>query len=69
MASNQNRKPCKQCGGKPVLKKGGGAKIGQYYMRCNDYNCFGDFGGGVAGLTFYPTKESAEEAWNKQQDA
>lgn len=63
------RRKCKHCGSRAVLQKGGGAKKGQYYMRCKDYNCFSELGGGPRGLTFYPTKEEAEESWNKLQDA
>lgn len=63
------RKPCKQCGGPGVLQKGGGVKKGWVYIRCKDYNCFSDYGGGISGLKFHQTKEEAEAAWNKQQDA
>jgi hypothetical protein len=63
------RRHCRHCGNRAALQKGGGAKKGQYYVRCKDFNCFSDFGGGIKSLTFYPTKEEAEEAWNKTQDA
>lgn len=63
------RKACKQCGGKAVLRKAGGSKTGWFYIRCKDYNCFSNYGGGVSGLTFYPTIVAAEEAWNTRQDA